>query len=119
MRGVAREDRPLEKRFQHEPDVALGEIADPAVHEFRGPAGRAVGEVLGLEKRDGKSTRRGVDRHAQPRRAAAAADQHQIEGLGPLGHVMENRSAADVLFPERTMALPTLLEIRLIEPPGA
>ncbi len=117
MRGVAREDRPLEKRFQHEPDAALGEIAGPAVHEFRGPARHALGEVLNLENRAGESTRRGVDRHAQPRRAAA--NHHRVEGLRPLGHVMENRSAADVLFPGRTMALPTLLEILLVESPGA
>ena len=52
VRRVVEQKPPLAERFPDESHVALSEIADAAVNEFRGPARGALRKVFGLNKRN-------------------------------------------------------------------
>jgi hypothetical protein len=62
-----------------QPDVALGEVAQAAVHQLARPAGRAERQVVRLQQRDREPARRGVERDA--RSGHAAADHQQVDDL--------------------------------------
>ena len=48
----AHQPRPLGQPLEHEREVSILEVADPAVNQLRGAAGGLAGEVAGLDERD-------------------------------------------------------------------
>ena len=79
-REALREQAPLVQRLAHEPEVEALQVAQAAVDELAGAAGRAGGEVALLDERDGEATAGGVERDAAAR--DAAADDEHVEDLG-------------------------------------
>ena len=75
VRRVLDEQSPLAQRLQHQRHVALLEIPNPAMHQLRAAAGRALGEVMLFQQQRAITARSCLHRRAQTRRAAAD-DQH-------------------------------------------
>jgi hypothetical protein len=67
----------LGARLEDEPQMAVLEVADPAVDEPRRPARGPAREVLLLDERDPQATERGVSRDAAA--GDAAADHQKVE----------------------------------------
>ena len=80
MRGVAAQPLPLVQRLVDEAHVTLLEVAQATVDELGALAGRAAGEVLGLDQRGAQPARRRVEGDAGAR--DAAADDEDVELLG-------------------------------------
>src|SRR5690606_21547464 len=80
MRRVAIEQSAFVQRLTHQADVALCQIAHPAVHEFGGFARGAFGEILSFDEQGAIAARGGIDRGAQAGRAAADYD-HVPRGI--------------------------------------
>src|SRR6266581_1633346 len=73
---VAEQTLALGQRLVHEPDLALLEVAQPAVHELGRCARR---KVALLDERDAQAAGGGVESDA--RAGDASADDHDVEGL--------------------------------------
>ena len=71
---------PFVQRLAHQPDVEALEVAQAAVDELAGAAGRAGGKVAPLHQRHGQAAARGVKGHAAA--GHAAADHQHVEDLG-------------------------------------
>jgi hypothetical protein len=67
----------LAQRIAHEGDVALGQVADPAVDQFRGSAAGARREVRPLHQAHAVPAAGGAECHAGP--GDAAADDEHID----------------------------------------
>jgi hypothetical protein len=67
----------LEARLEDEIEVAVLEVAQPAVHESRRTARGAAREVVALDQRDRETAQGGVASDADPR--DAATDHEDIE----------------------------------------
>src|SRR6185503_1395481 len=65
--------------LEHQPHVALLEVAEPTVDELRGAARGPAGEIAALDQRGSEPAHRRVTRDAGP--VDAAADDEQVEGL--------------------------------------
>ena len=70
----------LAQRLVHEADVAVLQVAQPAVHELRALRRRAAGEVVALDQRGAQAAAGGVERH--PGAGDPAADHEHVERLG-------------------------------------
>ena len=77
--GVVAQPLALGERLVDEADVALLEVAQPAVDELRGLRRRARGEVVALDERGAQPAGRGVE--GDPRAGDAAADDEHVEVL--------------------------------------
>jgi len=66
-------------RFLDQGDVALPEIAQPAVDQLGAAAARAARIVAGFQQRDGQSAQRRITGDARPRHSSA--DDDQVEAL--------------------------------------
>ena len=64
MGSVVEKQPPFAERLADERDVALREVPHAAMHEFRGPTRRALGEVISLDEQRGKPADGGVHGHA-------------------------------------------------------
>ena len=64
-----------------EPDLALLQVAEPAVHELGGLRRRARREVVALDERGAQAPAGGVERDA--RAGDAAADDEHVERSSP------------------------------------
>ena len=91
VRRVLQQQTALFERLHDESDVALLEVADSAVSEFRAAAGGAFAEVALLEEQDIVSARRGVDGHADSGGSAAYDDD--VPGCGVGGDAAEHFGA--------------------------
>ena len=74
--GDGAEDGALVGRFADERDVAVGEVADPAVNELGRAAGGPGGEVVLLDEGDGQAAQGGVA--GEPAAGDPAADHQNI-----------------------------------------
>ncbi len=77
VRGNAHQDAALDERLAHLPDLALLQVADPAVDELRGGGRGGAAEVAAFDERDRETAQRRV-----PRGEGAGdppADDDQIE----------------------------------------
>ena len=80
MRRQHVEQQPaLLQRLAHQPEVALLEVAEPAVDELRRARRGPRGEVARLDQRDVQAARGRIERGA--RAGGAAADHHYVEHL--------------------------------------
>ena len=70
----AHEDGALAGALPRQPDLAVRQVAQPAVHELRRPPAGARGEVGALQQHDGQPAARGVQRHARAGHPAAHDD---------------------------------------------
>ena len=77
VRGVAAQPLALAQGLVDEPDVAVLEVAQPAVDELRALRRRAAGEVVALDERGAQAAARGVEGHAGA--GDAAADDEDVE----------------------------------------
>ncbi len=91
MRRVLAQKAALLERLHHERDCALLEVAHAAVHEFRGPARRALAEVVLFDEQHVVAARGRIDGDAHPDRAAA--DDHHVPGLAPCDGAAEHFAA--------------------------
>ncbi len=73
------EQRPLAQRLAHQAELALLQVAQPAVDELARPAGGAGREVTRLDERGRQPARGRVERRAGAGRACA--DHHDVEDL--------------------------------------
>ena len=64
MGSVVEKQPPFAERLADERDVALREVPHAAMHEFRGPTRRALGEVVSLDEQRGKPADGGIHGHA-------------------------------------------------------
>ena len=69
-----------------DPDLPGREVAQPPVHEFRGPAARARREVTAFDEDGAQAARRGIQCHA--RTGDAASDDEHID-LGAVRDLVE------------------------------
>jgi len=83
------QQRALVQRLAHEREVALLEVAQPAVDELARAARGAGREVARLHERDGQAAGHRVERAAGARRAGA--DDDDVEDL--VGHPLEGGAA--------------------------
>ena len=74
------EQAPLVQRFADQAEVEALQIAQAAVDELAGPAGRAGGEVALLDQRDREAAAGGVERDTAA--GDASADDQHVEELG-------------------------------------
>ena len=75
VRRELHEQRALEQRLAHQPEVEVLEVAQAAVDELRRAARRARGEVGLLDQGDAVAARGGVERHARAGDPAAHDDE--------------------------------------------
>ncbi len=80
MGSVVQEPVPFEEALVHEPELALLEVPEAAMDEFRGLGGGARGEVAPLDERGAVAACRRVERHAGA--GHPAADHEHVELLG-------------------------------------
>ncbi len=73
-------DLALGETLVHERDLALLEVAQPAVHELRALGRRPRCEVVPLDEPGAQAPGRGVERHPGP--GDAAADDEYVELFG-------------------------------------
>ena len=78
--GVAQQALALVQRLVDEADVAVLEVAQPAVDELGRLRRRARGEVVPLDERGAQPAGGGVERHAGA--GDAAADDEHVEDAG-------------------------------------
>ena len=71
----------LAQRLPDQAEVEHLQVAQPAVHQLAGPAGRAGRPVPALEQADGQPAGRGVQRHAGTDDAAADHDDIELVEL--------------------------------------
>jgi hypothetical protein len=88
----------LVERLVHQADLALLQVAEPAVDHLRALRRGARGEVVLLDERGAQAARGGVERHAHA--GDATADDEDVEGLASRRASMparsnDRRSAAD------------------------
>ena len=79
VRRVAQRDLALGEVLVDEPELALLQVAEPAVHELRALRRRARREVVALDERGAQAPARGVER--DPGAGDAAADDEHVELL--------------------------------------
>ena len=79
MGGVAAQPLTLAKRLVDQPHLALLQVAQAAVHQFRALRRGAPGEVVGLDQGGAQAAGGGVECHAHP--GDAAAHHHDVELL--------------------------------------
>jgi hypothetical protein len=82
------QQRALAQRLAHEREVALLEVAQPAVDQLARATRRAGGEVARLHQRHRQPARDRVERAAGPGRARA--DHDHVEHLGR--HPLQRRT---------------------------
>ena len=75
--GDRHQDVALGGALVGETDVTAREIAQAAVHELAGPAGRAEGEIVGVDQADLQPARGGIERGTGP--GDARADDEQVD----------------------------------------
>ena len=75
------EDGALAGALPRQPDLAVRQVAQPAVHELRRPAAGARGEVGALEQHDREPAARGVQR--DPGAGHPAADDDDVDRRRP------------------------------------
>ena len=83
--GDLHEDAPLLRRALRDADIAGGEVAQATVGQFRGPAGGAEGDVVGVDEEDVEAAGRGVQ--GDPRTGHPRADDDEVDPLRALGCV--------------------------------
>jgi hypothetical protein len=79
MGGKPHHQLSLQERLADEAEVEVLEVAEPAVHHLRRPAGRPGGVVVALHQGDGVPARRGVE--GDPRTGDPATDHDDVERL--------------------------------------
>ena len=79
VRREVHEQRALEQRLAHQPEVEVLEVAKAAVHELRGAARGAGGVVVAFDERHAVPAGRGVERDTSP--GDPAAYDHEVEEL--------------------------------------
>jgi hypothetical protein len=95
------EQPPFSQGLGDESEVEHLEVAQAAVDELAGAAGRAGGEVAGLDQSDGQAARGGVERGARADHPAAddqhveLAGGHRPQRLLPCGGRQPDRSHGD------------------------
>jgi hypothetical protein len=80
VRRDAQQGAPLATRLEHEPEVSVLEVADPAVDEPRRARRRAARPVVALHERHPQPAQRRVARHAAP--GDPTPDDEHVEPLG-------------------------------------
>ncbi len=80
-RELGQQQTALLERLPDQREVELFEVAQAAVNQLAGPAGRAGGEVARLHQGDRQTTGGGVQRHS--RAGHPAADDDHVEGFRP------------------------------------
>ena len=83
MRRVAVHESALAQCLQHERDISLLKIPNPAVHELGAAAGCALRKIRGLEKDCEEAARGGV--HRNPQTSSPTANDGHI----PLGNLFD------------------------------
>jgi hypothetical protein len=83
VRRQVHEQRALEQRLAHQPEVEALEVAQAAVDELRRAARRAGRIVLALDESHAVAARRRVERDA--RAGDPAADHDHVEAVRPEG----------------------------------
>ena len=108
------QQRALAQRLAHQPEVALLEVAQPAVDELARARDEVPGgEVARLDQRDVQPARGGVQRAARAGRAAA--DHDDVEDL--VGHALERRAA--LIGPEHWISSLTSVRAAMADYIGA
>ena len=77
--GRLHQDAALDGALVGDVELALGEVAQPAVHELGAPAAGAEGDVVGVDGDDGQAAAGGVERDAGA--GDAEADDEDVGGL--------------------------------------
>ncbi len=78
VRGDAPEYGAFAQRLEDEPQLAMLEVAEPAVHQAAGAAARAEGQVVLLDEHRAQAPHRGVTRDTGTDNAAT--DDEEIHG---------------------------------------
>ena len=115
-RDAPLERPPLRERRANEAQLAGGEVAEPAVDELRGGAGRGAAEVAGIHERDAQAGAGGFV--GDPAAHDAGADHEHVErpraqGLERIGSASEGQG----LFSSRASVWVQRGVRRLGEPP--
>ena len=82
VRSIPLQEAPLLQRLEHERNISLLEITDPAVHELRRAAGGGLREVVHFEQERIVAPRSGLDGAPEP--GGAAADDDEVPGTVPI-----------------------------------
>ena len=89
--GRLHQDAPLDRALVGDRDLAVGEVAQPAVHQLGRPPRRAEREVVGVHGQHGQAAGDRVQGHPGP--GHAEADDHEVDALGQVLGAGLNRLA--------------------------